>query len=336
MKRIGIIGLGKMGILHSAIMSSFPNVQLGAICEPQSLLVKLAKSLLPKTVSFYKDHTRMVAEEELDAVFITTPIDTHSPLAVDLARANKHLSLFLEKPLASSGDQAQKACSAARELRGIHMVGFQKRFSPVFRHAKQLLEKNSIGELMFFRASSFSSDISNEGASWRFGKGKGGVLLDLAPHVLDLVLWLFGDPYSILGVKKQVYSSEVEDYVHAVMSFKTGLEGHVDACWSVPGYRLPELSIEVYGKNGSLTVTDDFVKLHVDGANTTASRIWHKQSFDTSVSYLLAEPEYTKEDEAFLGHMSEHTLPESNFYEAARVSLLIDRINESAESDRPC
>jgi len=335
-KSIGVIGLGKMGILHSAIVNSLPNAHVKAICETENLLVKLAKSLLPKTIAFYKDHMKMVENEELDAVFITTPIDTHSSLVIDLARANKDLSLFLEKPLASSGDQAQRACDAARELRGIHMVGFQKRFSPVFQHAKQLLQNNSIGELMFFKASSFSSDVFNEGASWRFGRGKGGVLLDLAPHVLDIVLWLFGEPCSILGVKKPVYSSQVEDYAHAVMSFKTGVKGHVDVCWSVPGYRLPELSIEIYGRNGSITVTDDFVKLQANGTDSTASHAWYKQSFDTSVSYLLAEPEYTKEDETFLRHMSEHTLPESSFYEAAKVNLLIDRINASAENDRPC
>lgn len=332
-----MVGLGKMGILHAGILNSLPDARVKAICERESLLARAAKALLPKTIAFYKDHMKMMENEELDAVFITTPIDTHSGLVVDFARADRDLSMFLEKPLASSGDEARKACEAARNLRGIHMVGFQKRFSPIFQRAKELLDNGSVGKLMFFKASSFSSDVLHEGASWRFSKGKGGVLLDLAPHALDLLLWLFGEPDSVSSVKKRMYSREVDDYVHAVMSFKSGLNGHIDACWSVLGYRLPELSIEVYGDKGSMTVTDDFVKLDgSDGIESRTPKVCYKQSFDTSVSFLLADPEYTKEDEAFLRHVHERTLPEPNFFEAAKVNDLIDRVNRSAESGRSC
>jgi predicted dehydrogenase len=330
-KNIGILGLGKMGILHSGIVNSLPDARVKAICENQRLLVRLAKPLLPKTIALYTDYVKMMKNEQLDAVFVTTPIATHLPLVVDLARMDRDVSLFVEKPLAASGHQAEKACEVARELRGVHMVGFQKRFSPVFQRAKRLIDAGSLGDLMFFRASSFSSDVLREGASWRFGRGTGGVLLDLAPHLLDLLIWLFGDPSSVLAMKRRVYSTKVDDYIHAVMAFKSGLKGHMDACWSVRGYRLPELWIEVHAREGTITVTDDFVRLEKASG---PAETYFKQSFNTSVSFLLADPEYTMEDEAFMRGMQDHALPESNFFEAARVCAVIDRIIESAEEHR--
>jgi predicted dehydrogenase len=337
MQYVGVVGLGKMGILHSGILNSLPDARVKAICEKEAFLARAAKALLPKTVTLYNNHVRMVENEDLDAVFITTPIHTHLGIVADLARADRDLSLFSEKPLALSGHEAQEACEAVRNLRGAHMVGFQKRFSPIFQRAKELLDRGSVGELMFFKASSFSSDVLREGASWRSSKGKGGVLLDLAPHVLDILLWLFGEPSYVMGLKKRVHSREVEDYIHAVMSFKSGLTGHVDACWSVTGYRIPELSIEAYGKNGSITVTDDFVRVESpSGIESGKPGVWYKQSLDVSVPFLLADPEYTKEDEAFLRHAHERTLPGPNFFEAAKVNELIERINKSAEDNNPC
>ena len=187
---------------------------------------RLARSLFPKSITFYNNHLEMVRKEDLDAVFITSPIGTHAQLIVDLVDANKDLSVFVEKPLVSSNEEASVVCDAAKHLHGVHMVGFQKRFSPIFQQAKTYLENETIGELMFFRAYSFSSDVLREARSWRMRSGTGGVLLDLAPHLLDLLLWFFGNPAKITGGRRRIYSSEVDDYVHAAMAFESGLIGH--------------------------------------------------------------------------------------------------------------
>jgi predicted dehydrogenase len=333
MKNIGIVGLGKMGILHAGIVNSMQDAQVKAICEKDSLLARLAKNFLPKAVTLYDDHLKMLDNEPLDAVFITTPISTHVPIALDLMHANRDLSLFVEKPLASSADQTKLACDAVSKSSGIHMVGFQKRFSPVFQRAKAFIANASVGDLMFFRACSFSSDVLHEGASWRLRSGTGGVLLDLAPHLVDILLWFFGGPDSVSAVKRRLYSGEVDDYFHAVMSFKSGLKGHMDTCWSMRSFRLPELSIEIHGKKGTLTVTDDFVRLETNPENdleSAAVQTYHKQSFDTSVSFLLADPEYTKEDETFLRSEDQPTSPKVDFFEAAKVNAIIDRVIKSA------
>lgn len=329
--KVGVVGLGKMGLLHAAIINSISGATVSAICERENFLITAAKAFLPKRIAFYKDHQKMVKEEQLDAVFITTPIGTHVSVVNDLLKSDVHLNVFVEKPLAASYEQASTACEAAARSRGVHMVGFQKRFSPVFREAKQLIERNALGDPIFFRGYAFSSDGLREGSAWRFRKNSGGVLLDSAPHLLDILIWFLGEPIAAEAVKKQVYSSEVEDYVHAIMSYESGLQGHIDVCWSLPNFRLPEFLIEVYGRNGVLTVTDDYVKFAPSRGNDKIGegQTLHRQSFETSVPFLLAEADYTMEDVAFLNAVRTQTMPESSFLQAAKVNALIDKIHES-------
>jgi predicted dehydrogenase len=331
--KVGIVGLGKMGILHAGIINSMSDTSVTAICEKESFLTSAARGFLPKRISVYKDYQKMVAEEQLDAVYVTTPIGTHASIVGDLLRSNTALSIFVEKPLASSYEEAKVACEAAARSRGVDMVGFQKRFSPVFQKAKQLIEQEIVGDPMFFRSYCFSSDVLREGSAWRFRKKTGGVFLDSAPHLLDLLIWFFGEPTGTMAIKKQVYSSEVEDYVHAIMSYESGLQGHVDACWSVSNFRLPEFLIEIYGKDGILTVTDDYLKFAPGTGSTRmgGAQTYYRQSFETSPPFLLADIDYTMEDVAFLNAVRTRTKSEPSFLEAAKVNALIDKILDSTQ-----
>jgi predicted dehydrogenase len=324
-----------MGILHAGIINSISGASVTAICEKETFLTTAAKAFLPKRIAVYKDYQKMVAEEHLDAVYITTPIGTHATIANDLLKSNTALSIFVEKPLASSYEEARVACETATHSQGVHMVGFQKRFSPVFQKAKQLIDEGTTGDPMFFRSCCFSSDVLREGSAWRFRKNTGGVLLDSAPHLLDLLIWFFGDPTTTVAVKKHVYSSEVEDYVHAMLSYESGLHGHVDACWSIPNFRLPEFLIEIYGRNGLLTVTDDYVKFALGrgSGKVGGGQTYHRQSFETSPPFLLADIDYTMEDVAFLNAARTRTAPEPSFVQAAKVNALIDKILDSTERD---
>ncbi len=315
-----------MGLLHAAIVNSLPDAKVTSVCEKDLFLSTAAKAMLQKTITVYRDLEKMISEEQPDGVFVTTPIDSHVSIVSGLLSAKTDLSIFVEKPLAISHDQAKVACEVANHSRGVHMVGFQKRFSSVFLKAKQILD-DAVGTPIFFRAYCLSSDVLREGRAWRSKKGSGGVLLDSAPHLLDVLIWFFGEPYSVSAVKKHVYSSEVEDYVHAILSYKSGLVGHIDACWSVSNYRLPEVLVEIHGSNGMLTVTDDFVKFA--SKQIGEGRWYNRQSLGTSVPFLLTDPEYTLEDVAFLDAMRTKIPPETSFVQAAKVNALIDKILEN-------
>jgi predicted dehydrogenase len=204
----------------------------------------------------------------------------------------------------------------------------------VLRHAKYLLEKRAIGRLQFMRCYSYASDIFRKGSGWRFKKGTGGVLLDLGPHLLDLLLWYFGEPEVISAIEQSYYSSEVEDYVHAVFRFGADFVGSFDVSWSKRHYRLPEISIEVQGTAGSLSVCDDYVRIQADksveGVIEAGSKTFQRAAFDTGVQFLLADPEYTVEDIHFLDAVQNRTKVEPDFQTAAEVSQLIDQVHQVA------
>jgi predicted dehydrogenase len=269
-----------------------------------------------------------MSSESLDAVIITTPVQTHAKIILDLVASNGAISLFVEKPLAANHEEARKICEAVGKSSAIHMVGLQKRFAATFSKGKELLANGEIGTPQFFRGHIFSSDVFSGGGGWRLKKGSGGVAVDLGPHIVDLILWYFGDPSKVSGVSKSLYSA-VEDYVHATFEFRNGLLGNIDMSWSIRNYRLPELYLEVHGSHGTLTVSDDFVKLQLDEAGTNlpaGTHMFRRPELQPSVPFLLAEPEFTLEDVAFRSALTNGKAAEPDFLAGARVNELIDII----------
>ena len=91
------------------------------------------------------------------------------------------------------------------------------------------------------------------------------MLNTLAAHLIDLLLWFFGDvSFLVEGNIKSYYSRDVEDFVHSYLLFESGVGGYLDTSWSMRNYRLPEIKVEVQGDNGMLIVTDDHVKFYLD------------------------------------------------------------------------
>ncbi len=185
----------------------------------------------------------------------------------------------------------------------VNMVGLQKRFGVTFKRAKQLLDAGAIGRVQFFRSGSYVSDIFRRGVGWRFQKGSGGALLDLSPHLIDLLLWYFED------VK--------------VLSFEVS--------WSARNYRIPEIMIEVQGDGGSLTITDDHIEIDADqslpGIIASGKSILRRADFDTSVPFLLADPEFTVEDEYFLTTVQNRSRAQPDFEAGTRVNEFIDMVH---------
>ena len=300
---------------------------LTVACEKDTIIARIARKAVPY-LNLYDDYATMMSSESLDAVIITTPVQTHAKIILDLVASNDAISLFVEKPLAANHEEARKICQSVGKTNAVHMVGLQKRFAATFSKGKEFLANGEIGTPQFFRGHIFSSDVFNEGEGWRLKKGSGGVAVDLGPHIVDLVLWYFGEPSKVTGLTKSLYST-VEDYVHATLEFQNGLAGSIDISWSVRNYRLPELYLEVHGSNGILTVSDDFVKLQLDVAGRklpAGINVFRRPELQPSVPFLLAEPEFTLEDAAFRSALMNRKASEPDFFAGAKVNELIDII----------
>lgn len=335
MAKVAVIGLGKMGVLHAGLFSALQEEPIATASEEDGLIARLARKILPR-IHVYQDYTEMLSRENPEAVVIATPVQTHAPIILDILGTRHDLSLFVEEPLAKNYTEARKIVETARDSRGIQMVGFQRRYAATFKRARDLLANGNIGTPWYFKSSYQMSDIFKKEHGWRFKKETGGVMLDAGPHLLDLIIWIFGEPSSVTAVSRRLVSEEVEDYVHCSMSFPNGLAGYADMSWTVRNFRFPAFRIEVEGTNGKLDVSDSFLHVQLDGDGPdlpAGTHVFSRPVIQPSVPFLLGAPEFCLEDQEFLSALAARKQPEIDFATAARVNLWIDRIKSSFGED---
>ena len=261
--RIAVVGFGKLGLLHAALANAVPSAKLAAVVDSTPMMLDALKAYMPD-VRVYGDYRALLNEGAVDAVVIATPTQLHVPIAVDCVSAG--LPILIEKPLSVSSAQALPLLEALRIRPVVNMVGYMGRYIDTFAKAKEIVAIGALGKLQMLRSSMYVSQLFNPGKGWRYEKdvSGGGVLITQNTHVIDKLLWMFGDVEDVNGRTVTLYSSTVEDYCHAMFSFRSGLVGYLDASWSARHYRTPTIAIHVQGSAGTLDVDDDQVRLFLD------------------------------------------------------------------------
>lgn len=323
--KTAVVGLGKMGLLHASILNTVPSVSLVAVCDKSTLMIRLYKKMLSRTGITVINNLDQLRDLDLDVVYVTTPISSHSHIvksgyALGIAR-----NLFVEKTLASSYDQARELCELARVQGGTNMVGYMKRFNVVFDKAKELLLQESLGALSSFKAYAYSSDFASDSRSSKTPASRGGALRDLGCHAIDLALWLFGD-LQVRSVKKQ---AQAEIGSENAISFGTvnpdGLEGEFDISQCMENYRMPEIGLSILGSKGTMEVNDDRLLLKLtDGKAST----WYRHDLNDRVDFWLGEAEYYREDRHFVDSVLQKRECEPSFDTASKVDCLIDQVKQ--------
>jgi predicted dehydrogenase len=324
--KIGVVGLGKMGILHTSILSVLPNVELAAVCEKSSLIRKMVKKVLPKVQ--IKEDVSDFKGLNLDAVYITTPISSHYPVAKTIYHQEIARNLFIEKPLSASQSQSQELCGFADNVGGINMVGYLRRFYVTFNKAKELIDQNAIGEPQSFAINAFSSDFYDVQNNPQASIARGGVLRDLGSYAIDMALWYFKDFQVTSSKTESITGPGAEDAVYFTAQQKnSNLRGEFAVSWCKTGYRMPEVIITVKGSKGTVEVNDDQVSLNLDGSGKTT---WYRHNLNDSVGFWLGNPEYYREDALFVEALKTSSQVEPSFRTAAKVDSIIDSIKQRA------
>lgn len=174
--RVAIVGLGSMGRNHLRVVSAIPEIEIVALCDSEA-------DRLPsgpwKKLSNYRDITSV----HPDYCVVASPTPTHSEMALHLI--GQGLSLLVEKPLASSADEARAILKESQSGAGKVAVGMIERFNQTVIEAKRLLESKEFGKLL---------KVSTRRIGPPPGRDMGvGVLLDLGIHDLDLMQWITGE-----------------------------------------------------------------------------------------------------------------------------------------------
>ena len=138
--KVGVIGTGKMGLLHAGIFNTLEESVLSAISEKKKIIADSFKKYL-SGVNIYQDYKKILEKEDLDIVVITTPVFLHKRMIEDAMKHN--LNIFVEKPLAISGSECRSILSKPYENRT--MVGYCRRFMGTYNLAKKIIENSDLG-----------------------------------------------------------------------------------------------------------------------------------------------------------------------------------------------
>jgi len=326
---IAVVGFGKMGLLHSTIISLLGAGSLRSVVDKSRALRYFAPKVM-KNVSFFSGLDKMIAQEP-DAVYVTTPVASHASILTRLLEQGVR-NIFVEKPPTIDTEQLLQITDILGQNQ-IVMVGLQKRYAFTFRHAKSLLDNGIIGEPQRVISKIKSNDIGAK--TGRFDSIERGVLLDLGIHIVDLLAWMLEIGEVVYSSQKSLYT-RVDDVFEAVLRSKKGAMINLEVSWSDPEYRLPETQIEILGSHGTITVTEDFVRLHVDKDQTlakmTGDACRYKPHYYQGVPPVnIADPEYTFENLHFLHCIHNRLEPETSMKAMVENMRVIDDMYSKAK-----
>ena len=293
--KVGIIGLGRWAkVLTRAsqksdklrIVSGFSRSEEKRAAFQQELGVLAARDL-----------RTMLADPEIKGVILTVPNEQHLPVAIEVARAGKHV--YTEKPIASTLEEGLEI-EALEHRHGVTVtVGHSARLMAGIRTMREAIESGELGRIAFMEAN-FSNERALEltPSTWRWYRAKapGGPLSQLAIHQFDVLHYLGGDivEASAMASKLSPVGAEVDDQSMTLLRFADGKIGYVGSCWTSPGI----FAVRVFGSKGLMHYEIDF------------------GTWDTPDKLHLTSTLYIQRGKDGYGKREELKVPESDMFRA--------------------
>ena len=235
--RWGIIGCGDVARRRVAgAINDHDGSELVSVCrrDAKALAAFAAEFGAPKQTTSDEE---VIADPDIDAVYIATPVNLHKDQTIAAARADKHV--LVEKPMGMNGDECQLMIDACKEADVRLGVAFYRRFYPVMQRIEELVSNGTIGAVKSVRATT--------GTAWKFQPGDdgywrvelersgGGALMDLGSHRINLLVHLFGKPLSVGSSCRTVAADYSADNASAVLAqFDHNVHGIVECFFGVP------------------------------------------------------------------------------------------------------
>ena len=339
MIKSAIIGLGKMGVSHAAILGGLPDVELAAVCDTDSLVQSAFKKLTK--VQVYSDYKKMIDEVKPDCVYVVTPTKFHYDMVMFALEKGCHV--FCEKPFALTTEQGEKMVELAKTKGLVNQVGYHNRYIGTFNEMKRLLAEGIVGEPFYFIGEAYGPVVLKpKGGTWRSDKKTGGGCIeDYAAHVLNLINYVTG---SVLidcdGIEMpSIFSKEVDDAVYGSLTLKNGLKGQIAVNWSDDTVRKMTTSVKVHGSGGKIEADATTLKIYVkeDKPKYGLQKGWNfKYITDVTpqVSFNLRGEEYTAESEAFINAiLTGKTDGRNSFESALQTDYIIKKMEENASKN---
>ncbi|HEY2174731.1 MAG TPA: Gfo/Idh/MocA family oxidoreductase [Mycobacteriales bacterium] len=293
--RVGVVGLGYAGRTHLTSYLPIPGVEVVALAglEPDRLQALGAEHGVPHLHARWED---LVARDDLDAISVCSPTHLHAPITIAALESGRHV--LCEKPLARTGAEGEQMVRAAAKAGRVLQIAFNHRERGDVHTLKQHIDDGGLGDIYYAKTRWVRrSGIPGLG-SWFTNKemSGGGPMIDLGVHMLDLTLFLLGEPqvtsvsantYSELGSrgrggtagtdKQQVGSGfEVEDLGTAFLRLAGGGTLLLEASWATYRPDGDDFGVTLYGTEGGAEINvpnyawEDTLRLYSDVADAPA------------------------------------------------------------------
>ncbi|MGC9347101.1 MAG: Gfo/Idh/MocA family protein [Anaerolineae bacterium] len=269
---VGMLGYAFMGKAHTNAMKKMPYMmypppaipELVAVCgRSEDAVAEAARRYGYR--KYYTDWRDMVEDDEIQLFDNGAPNDTHKEPSIAAAEAGKHV--ICEKPLGRMPEESKAMWEAAEKAGVKHMVGFNYRFVPAIRLARELIESGKLGRIYHYRATYQQEWIMGHydmPMIWRLDKeaAGSGALGDLGTHVIDLGRYLVGEVESVAAMTRtfikerpddegNMQTVDVDDAFVATVGFENGAVGTLEATRFAAGRKNHQI-VEVNGENGTL------------------------------------------------------------------------------------
>ena len=349
--RVGIIGCGGIATgKHLPAMAGTGLFEMAAFCD---LIVERAESAKEKYgaegAKVYTDYQELL-QEELDAVYVLTPNNSHAPISIAAMKADKHV--MCEKPMATSYKEAKEMVDTAKETGKILTIGHQNRYRADSLYLKAACEEDELGEIYYAKAHAVRRRaVPTWGVFLDAEKQGGGPLIDIGTHALDLTLWMMDnyEPASVTGSVFRKLADQkntanawgdwddtkftVEDSAFGFIKMKNGATIVLEASWALNSLEVDEAKTSLCGTKAGADMKDG---LRINGVKHNKMYVEKPQLGAAGVAFYDGSKEKPQEIEqrvfydAIVDGKPLTVKPE----QAMVVTQILEAIYESAKQNK--
>jgi len=246
---VGVIGVG-IGHAHLSGYAQCPEVDIVAVCDVNDARARRVATEF-NVPNVYTDYEEMLKRDDIDAVSVCTPNYLHAPQTIAALEAGKHV--ICEKPLAMTPEEGEAMVAAAKKTGKLLMTAFNNRFRGDTQLLKKYIENGDLGEIYYAKTGWIRRKGIPGMGGWFTTKSMsgGGPLIDLGVHMLDLALWLMGNPKAVtvtgstyakfgphglgtgqFGHGNKTGTYDVEDHSSAFIRLDSGATVILEASWA--------------------------------------------------------------------------------------------------------
>ncbi|MGI6610779.1 MAG: Gfo/Idh/MocA family protein [Limnochordia bacterium] len=253
--RTAVIGVGTFGQWHARAYSELTDAQLVAVADVNAERAQRVAELYGAEA--YQDYRALLERKDVDAVSVVLPDHMHREACIEAARAGKHI--LVEKPLATSEDDAQAILEAVEQAGIRLMVDFANRWSPPFLHAKAALDEGEIG--LPVHISMKLNDTLEVPLHMLRWSSESSVAWFLGSHCVDLLRWLLSDEVAALRAvsRSRVLREQgvdTPDFYQTVLEFSSGTVAYLENSWVLPTANATvfEFEADIVGSKGRIRI----------------------------------------------------------------------------------